>query len=509
MSAAPLEFRSVTFTYDTAAQPVLADLSLCFPPGWTGVIGANGCGKTTLLRLATDELTPSAGRIIRPARVVCCPQRTDAPPEGLAALLRDDAPAAHTLRGRLGIEADWPGRWETLSHGERKRAQVGVVLWQEPDVLALDEPTNHIDAAARALLLAVLREFRGVGLLVSHDRELLDALCRSCLFMDRGRAVLRPGGYTAAITQQQAEDERARAMRDQARAEVRRIEREAHARRQEAARAHKLRSKRGIAAKDHDAKDAINRARLTGKDGAAGRKLRQMQGRAEQAAARVAEINVRGSVKMGVALGGERARRPVLLRLPEGEVPLGDGRMLVHPELEVRADARIALVGPNGSGKSTLVRHILERLDLPAERVVYLPQEMLATEGARLAGELRALPRAERGEALSHVSRLNSDPRAVLETELPSPGETRKIRLALGMAYAPHLIVLDEPTNHLDLPSIEALEAALAECPAALLLVSHDRVFLERLARTWWQIEADAGGGGTCLRIGPGRRATR
>ena len=92
--------------------------------------------------------------------------------------------AAWQLKGRLALEADWLERWESLSHGERKRAQIAVALWLEPPVLAVDEPTNHIDTQARALLEGALRDYRGVGLLVSHDRDLLDRLCRQCLFLD-------------------------------------------------------------------------------------------------------------------------------------------------------------------------------------------------------------------------------------------------------------------------------------------------------------------------------------
>ena len=88
------------------------------------------------------------------------------------------------LKSRLGVEEDWETRWSTLSHGERKRAQIGVALWREPDVLAVDEPTNHLDAQARDMLKNALEAFTGVGLLVSHDRELLDSLCDQCCFID-------------------------------------------------------------------------------------------------------------------------------------------------------------------------------------------------------------------------------------------------------------------------------------------------------------------------------------
>ena len=115
--------------------------------------------------------------------------------------LDDLDPDAFELRGRLGLDADFGTRWESLSHGERKRAQIGCALWQQPELLAIDEPTNHIDAAARELLLAALARFRGVGLIVSHDRELLDALCVQCLWLEPPTATVYAGGYTKAREQ--------------------------------------------------------------------------------------------------------------------------------------------------------------------------------------------------------------------------------------------------------------------------------------------------------------------
>ena len=92
------------------------------------------------------------------------------------------------------MRADWRRRWESLSHGERKRSQIAVALWRAPRILAVDEPTNHLDAGARSLVIAALRSFSGVGILVSHDRELLEALCGQCVFVEPPDAIMRPGG---------------------------------------------------------------------------------------------------------------------------------------------------------------------------------------------------------------------------------------------------------------------------------------------------------------------------
>jgi len=479
-----LNFVKVTFLYETASAVVFEGLSIAFPPGWTGIIGANGSGKTTLLRLACGELLPQQGAVHRPQEVIYCPQRTDDPPVDFASFIEATDSVGRSLRGKLRIESDWADRWPTLSHGERKRAQIGVALWRDPGVLAIDEPTNHIDCEARELLAGVLKSFNGVGLLVSHDRQLLDSLCGQCLFVEPPNATLRPGGYTRAIELKTQEDEQKRNAYYQTKDELKRLTKEAANRRQAADQARGKRSKRGIDAKDHDAKDKINRAKLTGKDGQAGRLLSQMSGRLTQTQEKLMNQRPPKHYKLGLDMHGRSAQRDILFRLKEGRLELGNGRQLVYPELCVTPDDRIALTGLNGAGKSTLIRHIMNYLMVPAERIVYLPQEIGRETSQAVIAEVRGLPREKVGQIMTAVSCLGSRPQRLIETEEPSPGEIRKIMLAVGITREPQLIIMDEPTNHLDLPSIECLEKALKDCPAGLLLVSHDQTFLSRLTQT-------------------------
>ena len=493
MSRAEVLFGNLAFGYEKAATVLFEGLTFHFPAGWTGVVGANGAGKTTILKLATGELTPDQGQVQAPTGAIYCPQRTDEPPVGLEELLEAFAGEAQAIKGRLGIEADWPGRWETLSHGERKRAQVGVALWRSPAVLAIDEPTNHIDGEARRLLAGALRAFRGVGLLVSHDRELLDALCRQCLFVDPPDAVMRPGGYSAGAEQADVEEETVRRQSELARQEADRLEREAVRRREEAARSDRRRSKRGLG-KDNDARFKRNRARISGKDGVSGRLLRQLDGRLEQAQQQRAGIQVKKTYDLGIWLPEGRSQRDLLLSVPAGSLELGGERCLHFPALAVRPDARIAITGPNGGGKSTLIRYLVPRLNVEPEQVVYMPQEIGARESREILERVRQLSRDELGRMMTAVSRLGSRPERLLESAEPSPGEVRKLLLAMGIAHAPHIVIMDEPTNHLDLPSIECLEEALQGCPCGLLLVSHDVRFLERLTCTRWQVSAGDGG---------------
>ncbi|MHC4562755.1 MAG: ATP-binding cassette domain-containing protein, partial [Planctomycetota bacterium] len=351
------------------------------------------------------------------------------------------------------------------------------------------------------LLAEALEKFAGVGLLVSHDRELMDRLCRQTLFVEPPGATLRPGGYTKAVELADSEQHAARQEKAKASTELKRLKAEAVQRRQEASASHRKRSKRGIPTKDHDAKSRIDLARVSGKDGQAGRLLKQMQGRVAQARGRLAGIRTRKDRRLGVKVPGEQSKRDVLVRLPPGKLPLGKSRALTFPELLIRPHDRIALVGPNGSGKSTLVEHIVSRLGLPTGRYVYLSQEIDTATARKVIEDARRLPTSRLGEVMGIVSQLGSEPGRLLETELPSPGELRKLMLALGMAHRPWLIVMDEPTNHLDLPSIECVESALADCPAALLLVSHDRRFLKALTRTCWRIWTVAGSDETHLDI--------
>jgi len=270
--ARSLAFQEVTYRYESAASALLSQVSFGATPGWTGIVGANGAGKTTLLRLACRELTPTAGTIVAPDHAIYCSQRTDMPPRGLDALLACHDGAAWRIRGQLGLQEDWSTRWPSLSHGERKRAQLAVALWLEPDLLALDEPTNHLDVRARDMIRDALHGFRGIGLLVSHDRELLDTLCTQCLFIEPPGLSARVGTYTQAREQLEQESEALRKSHATARLQRAKLEQELARRGRWQAKAQRARSKRGIDRKDSDAKEKIDRARL---DRRRGRRIAQ------------------------------------------------------------------------------------------------------------------------------------------------------------------------------------------------------------------------------------------
>ena len=491
MTDLSIQFQNVSFTYDRATQPLIRDLSVHFTRGWTGIVGGNGVGKSTILKLATGGLKPQQGRVIIPEFTIYCQQRTDDAPDQLDDLIHAIDGDAFRIKGRLDVDSDWMERWTTLSHGERKRAQIAVAMWRKPQVLAVDEPTNHLDAEAQDLLFAALSTFGGVGMLVSHDRKLLDDLCHQCLFVEPPDAILRPGNYSHGLQQAEKDEMTVQKQRTQAKQDFSRLRRETVKRRDAASQVHRKRSKRGLALKDHDARGKIDLARVTGKDGAAGKRLGQLEGRLSQTRMKMNSIKVKKTYKMGIWMSGAKSTRNTLFNLLAGSLPLGVDRWLHFPDLSMKPDDRIALTGLNGSGKSTLIDHIMQSLNLQVQDVTYVPQEIDIHASQDIMTRARNLPNEKLGQMLTVVSRLGSRPHRLLESLEPSPGEIRKILLATGIANVPHLIVMDEPTNHLDLPSIECLENALVDCPCGLLLVSHDRRFLDTLTHKRWHISED------------------
>ena len=483
---------NLSFSHPGQITTLFSDLSFTLPRGWCGIVGANGSGKTTLARLLLGELAPASGSVNAPASRHHCRQEVAEVPEALLDLLSVAEADAHRMIESLAVGYDWPYRWETLSHGERKRAQLAAALYLQPDLLVLDEPTNHLDIDAVRMIRTALSTYHGIGILISHDRALLDQLCERCLFIDSGSVTLRPGGFTQGLAEADRERESILRDRQNARRELTRLKREANRRKTEAAASESRVSKRNLAPHDSDGRGRINLARVSGKDAVAGKLLKQMDQRIERASQRIDASRVSREAKLGVTIGAQAARRDLLFRLEAGEIAMGE-RTITIPELTMAPTDRVALMGPNGAGKSTLVRAIVSRL--MTDRYLFLPQELPEQTIFGLTAKLAALDPAPKGALISAVTRLGSDPERVLETARPSPGEARKLMIAFGLTEGVELIVLDEPTNHMDLPSIRCIEEALASCGAALLLVTHDEEFARRLATVTWRISETGGDG--------------
>lgn len=480
----------LSHTYEGADQPALDDVSLAFASGWTGIVGPNGAGKSTLVHCICGTLAPDQGAVTPRVRGAVCRQSTATPPETLEEFACDYGSTAVKLRSLLEIEDEQLWSYAMLSHGERKRIQIACALAAEPQVLALDEPTNHLDAPTRALVAQALSSFKGVGLLVSHDRALLDKLVRSCVFVEAGRALAIPGTYTQARRELELRQDTVRTERRQARGELARIKAESVRRDGVVARSAARRSARHLDRHDRDGRAKIKLAVYTGQDGKAGKLSSQMDKRIGVAEKRLEALDAKKERRGSLELDAAPAPRKVLARLPAGSIPLGPERMLHHPELYLGNEDRVGLVGKNGAGKSTLLHALLRRVTLE-EGVAYFPQEVPDDEVRALLVELRALPTAERGRVLSIAARLESPPERVLDGEQLSPGEVRKLMIARSLLSSPRLIVMDEPTNHLDIRSIEALQDVLRHCACALVLVSHDEQFLDALVDERWVFEVE------------------
>ena len=479
---------NVTFSYPGASAAVLDSISAVFPEGWTGIVGNNGCGKSTLARIAAGLLAPDRGTVLPGAVMAAyCEQDAALPPDQLEDFACAWDKGAVRLRAALGIGDDWAWRFATLSSGQQKRLQVAVALWQEPDLLVLDEPTNHVDAPTRRAIIEALQGFRGVGLLISHDRELLDALVERCLCFEGGAPVMRPGSYAEGAAQAAVESRSAQRQRQNAKREVARVQAEAARRRNEAGKSAAKRSARHLDPKDHDGKGRIKLAIYTGKDGVAGKLSTRMDARLERAQQALSEARVSKGYAGDIWADAQPSPRKVLLRSAACELVRGDHRLRV-PDLFVGSADHIGLCGPNGTGKTTLLSHLMGQL-LPDVPALFIPQELTAAQAAGALAALRDATRAERGRVLSIVAQLNSDPDRLMDGAEASPGELRKLLLAQGIMRQPALIAMDEPTNHLDLGSVEALERVLAAFPGALLLVSHDEGLLQKATTTRWRLQ--------------------
>lgn len=481
-----LSLQSITYAYPASIEPVLQGVNVVFPQGWTGLLGDNGCGKTTLAKIACGQLAPQEGMVTGPSVALLCSQETAFAPENLYDFAAAYDREARDLRRELALEDDMPWRYDELSCGEQKKLQIACALWAKPDVLVLDEPTNHIDAAARSCLMTALRRFDGIGIVVSHDRELLDGLVDRCASFEAGTVRVRPGGFTRASGQRDLERSASMRERRRAKEQLDRLMVERDKRAHEAARADARMSKRHIDPKDRSAKAKIDLARFTGQDGKRGRLSSQLEGRLDAARERLARARVEKRYDGDLWLDVAPAPRRVLIRSRECDIPCGPGALHL-PDLYVGNTDHIAITGPNGAGKSTLLEHL--RPHIP-DGIAWLdiPQELDEELAHGVVERVRALSSGERGRVLSVVAQLNSDPARILDGCATSPGEMRKLLLALGVLSSPALIVMDEPTNHLDLHSVEALERALAGYPGALLLVSHDERFLNACTSVRWNI---------------------
>jgi ATPase subunit of ABC transporter with duplicated ATPase domains len=499
--------------------PVLDRLDVSFGTGRTGLVGRNGGGKSTLLRLIAGDLTPLGGSLAISGDVAYLPQhlplltgRTvadllgisarraalraivagDADPAQFTALDDDwevEARALETL-DRLGVlrgvddVLDRPVG--TLSGGEAVLTGVAGLLLRRAAISLMDEPTNNLDRPARELLYNAIDSWPGVLIVVSHDRELLERVDEIVELRD-GHARLFGGPYSTYAEILSAEQETAQRQVRAAEGEVAREKRQYIETQVKLAR--RLRTARKAELEKRVPKTVANGLKRKAQVSAG--KYRAVQsGRLGDArdALSVAEQSLRDDDRIRVDL-------------PATAVPAGRTVLRVG-ELIVRGPERIAVVGPNGSGKTTLLEAIVGRRDHPHGAVdqpsvpsAYLPQRLDVLDDARtvLDNVRAAAPSATPNEVRAQLARfLVRGNRVDQLAGTLSGGERFRVSLAclLLAEPAPRLLLLDEPTNNLDLDSVEQLTDALAGYRGALIVASHDLAFLGDIGVSrYWAVE--------------------
>ncbi|HEY4199853.1 MAG TPA: ABC-F family ATP-binding cassette domain-containing protein [Devosiaceae bacterium] len=503
-------------------QTLFQNLNLAFGPVRTGLVGRNGTGKSTLLKLLAGELLPAAGdiavsgtlRMLRQS--VQVDDATVADAFGATAALRrlarleaghgdvdDAAEADWTLPARIEAALErlhlpglTPGRpLATLSGGQRTRIALAALVFDAPDLLLLDEPTNNLDADGRLAVAEVLRNWRGGAIVVSHDRELLRQMDAIVELTTLGAKTY--GGNYDTYTERKAL-ELAAAEHTLATAErhVTEIDKRIQATRERQARrdgAGARKASRGDipkimlgARRENAQKTSGDQAQLAGRQRA--------EATAEAADAR-AQVEILQKVSLKLAPTHLPAGKTVLEAHALTGGPDPHNPIIRNFSVQLIGPERVAVTGPNGAGKTTLLRlltstlppvsgsvHIASRYALLDQTVSLLNPSLTIRDNFRILN-----PGDDENAGRAALARFMFRADAALQSVASlSGGEMLRAGLActLGGNRPPELLILDEPTNHLDLTAISAVEAGLSAYDGALLVVSHDRPFLEAVGIT-------------------------
>ncbi len=488
-----------------------------------GLIGPNGAGKSSLLRAIAGELTPESGQVVRarglrvgflPQDIVLPPQQTvleaasqpDAEIPALEAELArldtqlgepaiygderalqrvlDEQAALLARQERLGGGAFASRARELLTHlgfapdefdtpcsvlsgGQKKLVALARLVASAPPLLLLDEPDNHLDLEAKRRLERVLHAYHGAVIIVSHDRYLLDEIASEIAELTGGALTIFPGNYSAYQT-----------------------ERELARLRQERAYVTQQKQIAGIEAAiarfEQWASIVVNERHIR-----QARSRRKMLERMEERGEIIEQV--RDARRMGLQLAGSRGSE-LALQLQDLTMSFnGDSPILARLDFTLRHGERIGLIGPNGAGKSLLFRLILGQLAPTAGVIKIGPSSQpgyYSQEHQTLSGWLDRTPLdlvrhtrpMSEGAAVTFLLKFLFRYEQTRETIAHfSGGERSRLQLALLMLQQPNLLLLDEPTNNLDIPSAEVLETALEDFEGALLVISHDRYFLDRV----------------------------
>ncbi|UYO00843.1 MAG: ABC-F family ATP-binding cassette domain-containing protein [Devosia sp.] len=500
-------------------RPLFSNLDLSFGTGRTGLVGRNGVGKTTLLRLVAGELAPAAGTISIAGRLGILRQQVR-PQDGetiadlfgarpgldlLAKCMRGDAGADEiaeadwTLEARLetalaalALEVGPDTELATLSGGQRTRAALAALIFDAPDLILLDEPTNNLDGDGRAAVAELLAQWKGAAVVISHDRVLLENMDAICELTGLGATSY--GGNWSFYRERKAQELAAvqhdldvaeRQVRDAARA---------------AQDARERQDKRNAAGARKGAKGGAPKILLGGMKRRAEattgglNRLSQKQAAAAEGQAIEARARVEVLTPFSITLPPSGLHAGKLVLRAQGLTGGHDAERPVirNFSLDIVGPERVAITGPNGVGKTTLLNLLTGVLKPGAGHVqlggpiAFLDQQvaLLDREQTIVENFRRLNPQGSINDCRAMLAAFKFRNEAALQVVgTLSGGEMLRAGLAcvLGGAAPPILIVLDEPTNHLDIEAIEVVEAGLRAYDGALLIVSHDRAFLENV----------------------------
>ncbi|WP_260022558.1 ABC-F family ATP-binding cassette domain-containing protein [Ruegeria conchae] len=478
-----LQMSGISLTF--GGDPVFSGLDLVVQPGdRVALVGRNGSGKSTLMKVMAGLVEADQGDIVIPPGKSVGYMEQDPDMQGFSTL--GDYASSGLEPGELykverageGLKFDPARPVETASGGERRRAALAKLMAEAPDLMLLDEPTNHLDIEAIAWLERELGSARAAYVLISHDRAFLRALTRATLWIDRGVVRRQEQGFEAFESWRDKvwEEE------DQQRHKLNRL----------------IKSEARWAVEGISARRKRNQGRV--------RALQALR------AERAAQIKRQGSAAMALESGPKSGRK--VIEATGVSKAFGSQQIVRNFDLLVQRGDRVAFVGPNGVGKTTLLKMLLGQVD-PDEGSVVLGTnlEIAVFDQARaqldpgmslwnsLTGdpEMRVSGKADQvmvGGQPKHVvgylkEFLFDDAQARAAVKSLSGGEKARLLLAKLMAKTSNLLVLDEPTNDLDVETLDLLQELLDDYDGTVLLVSHDRDFLDRVATTTIAMEGN------------------
>ena len=476
-----LRFDNVSLAF--GSRPLLDHVSLLVDEGErVCLVGRNGEGKSSLLRLVAGLATPDDGTIwSRPgARIAMLTQDLDTVADacvrdivegGLPAdsgEVWETTPRIDAVMSRLRLNG--AAQFASLSGGWRRRALLGRALVGDPDVLLLDEPTNHLDIAAIEWLEDAMLSFRGALLFVSHDRAFVNRLATRVVELDRGHLSSWPGNYDDFVTRKTLQ-----------------LENEAKA---------NADFDRKLAEEEVWIRKGVE-ARRTRNEG----RVRALMAMRSERRARRERI---GRAKFTVAEASESGKR--VFEAERVSVSFDDHVVIRDLNLKIQRGDRVGIVGPNGGGKSTLLRLLMGELEPSTGKVIRgarLEAAYYDQQRARLNLSASVQDNVNDGNTFVPIGGENRHVSGYLRDFLFRPdqlrtpasalsgGERNRLLLAKLFARPANLLVLDEPTNDLDLDTLELLEERVADFDGTLLLVSHDRAFLDRVVTSLLVLEGE------------------